>query len=106
LPYNHDVYKKWSEANREKIRANHKKWREAHPETVKENHTKYLGQAREYKKIINVKKRCPECRKQFTIRKDRKSKHCPYCGVLVRVSRTLSANPNSDTAHGIRLKVV
>jgi hypothetical protein len=64
------------------------------------------GYFKEYNKNRNVTKRCPSCRKQFVIRKDRKTKHCPFCDVLVRVSRTLSANPNSDTAHGIRLKVV
>jgi ribosomal protein L37AE/L43A len=71
--------------------------------THRQDRTEYF---RYYNKNRNVKKRCPECRKQFTIRKDRESKHCPSCGVFVRVSKTLSANPNSDNAHGIRLKVV
>ena len=87
--------KKWREENREKHTLYMRVWRTLNPENV------VAERQRRY-----VKKRCPSCNKQIVPRKDYPSTICQHCGTKIKISKTLSANPNSDNAHGIRLKVV
>jgi rRNA maturation endonuclease Nob1 len=78
-------------------------WRRAHKDIVSQYNKKY-------KESIRITKRCPSCRKHLTFKKDYASYHpfifCKHCGNRIKIGKTLSANPNGDNAHGIRLKVV
>lgn len=78
--------------------------------------SEHQGYSREYyhfhkedfeTKYHNVAKRCPSCNKKISVRKHRESpfRVCSKCRIKLRVSHTLNANPNHDTAGGIRLKV-
>lgn len=77
------------------------KWAREHPESAKAAHQRYIQK-------ITVKKRCPSCKKHFTVRKDYPSFHpiihCKSCGVKIRIIKTLSESIKN--AHGLRIKVV
>ena len=99
MPYaNKEDYLKWLEANKTERYEYLKQWRDSHKEKVAEYKKKSHAK-------ITIKKRCPKCKKQVTLRKDYKTVTCKHCGKKIRVSKTLSENPNHDNAHGIRLKV-
>jgi len=53
-----------------------------------------------------ITKRCPSCKKRIIVTPSRDVLRCPTCGQRLRVSKTLSANPNHNNIGGIRLKVV
>jgi len=78
----------------EKRNAYDRKWRAEN----KEKYTEYVNKR-------NVEKCCPACRKHIMIRRDRKTRVCPYCGVKMQVTRTLSSAKNSGNTHGVRLWV-
>lgn len=71
-----------------------REWRKRNPE-------KQIG----YRKSRYVNKRCPVCRKNITVNKQRKIRICPYCGARIHVSRTFSDNKHHGTAHGVKLWV-
>ncbi len=53
-----------------------------------------------------ISKRCPSCKKRIIVTPGRNDFKCPACGQRLRVSKTLSANPNHNNIGGIRLKVI
>lgn len=69
-------------------------WRRQNPDKVKS-----------YVDKRNVSKRCPSCNRVITVRRDRKTRICPYCGVKIHVSRTYNDNPHTGHAHGVKLWV-
>ena len=71
-----------------------RKWRAEN----KEKYTEYVNKR-------NVEKCCPSCRKHIMVRRDRKTRVCPFCGVKIQVSRTLSNHKNNGNSHGVRLWV-
>jgi len=53
-----------------------------------------------------ISKRCPSCKKKIIVTLGRNTFRCPVCGQSLRVSKTLSSNPNHNNIGGIRLKVI
>lgn len=81
-------------------------------ECKKKDFKKYYAENKEHfkqkseKKLISVRKRCPECKKHFILQTYNATKTCPFCHAKLKVSKTLGSNPKCDNAHGIRLKVI
>ena len=71
-----------------------RKWRAEN----KEKYTEYVNKR-------NVEKCCPACRKHIMVRRDRKTRVCPHCGVKIHVSRVAGGTRNGKNKHGVRLWV-
>lgn len=60
---------------------------------------------KEYRNNRYVNKRCPVCRKNITVNKQRKIRICKHCGARIHVSKSNGDNMHNGTAHGVRLWV-
>ena len=70
-----------------------RKWRSEN----KEKYTVYVNKR-------NVEKCCPACRKHIMVRRDRKTRVCPFCGVKIQVSRVFDSR-GAKNKNGVRLWV-